>query len=107
MNQSVSHTNRTRWPLDGGSLVFEPTHTWAYTFVNLGLGGDNTTNFNISLVEGFNQTGNGTFCFPRLVLPAGLPVSDGTNASIQVVQVNERGSALYNVSTMSKPHGFV
>jgi len=83
-------------------VVFKGSHPWAYTFVNLGLGGDNTTNFNITLVDGFNQTGNGTFCFPKVVLPAGLSVSNGTNASLQVVQVNEHGSALYNVSIISR-----
>jgi hypothetical protein len=98
VNQSMSDANRTEWPVDGGSLLFKPSHPWAYTFVNLALGGDNTTNFTTSLVEGFNQTGNGTFCFPKLVLPADLSVTDGMNASLQVVQVNERGSALYNVS---------
>jgi hypothetical protein len=103
VNQTISDTNRTEWPVDGGSLVFKPHHPWAYTFVSLGLGGDNTTNFNITLVEGFNQTGNGTFCFPKISLPADLSVTDGTNASIQVVQVNERGSALFNVSALSAP----
>jgi hypothetical protein len=83
-------------------VVFKGSHPWAYTFVNLALGGDNTTNFNITLVHGFNQTGNGTFCFPKVVLPADLSVSNGTNASIQVVQVNEHGSALYNVGIISK-----
>jgi hypothetical protein len=102
VNQSTSDTNRTEWPLDGGSLVFRGSHQWAYTFVNLGLGGDNTTNFNITLVDGFNQTGNGTFCFPKIVLPADLSVTEGMNASIQVVQVSERGSALYNVSRLAK-----
>ena len=101
MNQSVSHENRTEWPLDGGSVVFKGSHPWALTYVNLALGGDNTTTFNISLVEGFNQTGNGTFCFPKIVLPEDLEVSDGMNASIQVVQLSTTGSSLYNVSTMS------
>ncbi len=87
-------------------MVFKGSHIWAYTFVNLAIGGDNTTNFNITLVDGFNQTGNGTFCFPRIALPADLQVSEGTNASIQVVQVNERGSALYNVSSGVKAYAF-
>ena len=81
-------------------MSFEPSHPWALTYVNLALGGDNTTTFNISLVEGFNQTGNGTFCFPKLVLPADLSVSEGTNASLQVIQLSVTGSALYNVSSM-------
>lgn len=65
--------------------------------MNLGLGSDESLLFNISLAPAFNQTGNGTFCFPKLELPAGLDVAEGTNASIQVIQLGELGSALYNV----------
>lgn len=101
VNQSISDANRTEWPIDGGSLVFRGSHAWTYTFVNLGLGGDNTTTFNITLVEGFNQTGNGTFCFPKVTLPADLSITPGMNASIQVVQVNERGSSLYNCADIT------
>ena len=97
VNQSESDKNRTEWALDGGPVVFKGSHPWAFTFVSLGLGGDNTTVFNYTLVEGFNQTGNGTFCFPKISLPSDLEVSNGTTASIQVIQVNEHGSALYNV----------
>lgn len=98
VNQSISNTNRTNWPLTGGSLLLNVHHPWAFTYVNLGLGGDNTSVFNISLVEGFNQTGNGSFCFPTVVLPQSLTVTEGTNASIQVIQISETGSSLYNVS---------
>jgi len=101
VNQSVSDTNRTAWPLDGGSLVFMPTHPNAQTFVNLGLGG-NVTRLNITLVPTFNQTGNGTFCFKKLTLPSGLDIQEGTNASIQVIQLSENGGALYNVRRITR-----
>lgn len=101
VNQSLSGTNRTVWPLTGGSLNLALHHpATPYIFVNLGLGSNVTTNFNISLIGApspINETGNGTFCLPRIVIPAGL-VTDGMNASIQVVTIGERGSALYNVS---------
>lgn len=97
VNQSLSHTNRTLWPLTGGSVVLHVSHPWAITYVNLGLGGDNTTVFNISLVPNFNQTGNGTFCLPAIKLPSNVVVSNGTQASLQVIQLGETGSALYNV----------
>jgi len=100
VNQSVSDTNRTAWPLDGGSLVFKPTHPNAQTFVNLGLGG-NVTRLNITLVPTFNQTGNGTFCFKKLTLPSGLDIQEGTNASIQVIQLSENGGALYNCADIT------
>jgi len=94
-------TNRTQWPVDGGSVKFGPGHPWAITYVNLALGSDNSVNFNISLVEGFNQTGNGTFCFPKIDIPKGINVSAGTNASIQVIQLSALGSALYNCADIT------
>lgn len=99
MNQSLSNTNRTLWPLTGGSVVLHVSHPWAITYVNLGLGGDNTTTFNISLVPNFNQTGNGTFCLPAIKLPKDVVVSNGTQASLQVIQIGETGSSLYNVNS--------
>jgi hypothetical protein len=75
--------------------------------VNLALG-RNVTNFNISLVENFNQTGAGELCLKDSVgaaLKAGLEKSnlteealDGKDASLQVIQIAHSGSALYNVS---------
>lgn len=96
MNQSESANNRTLWPLGGGALVFTPGHDFAQTYVNLGLGND-VTRFNITLAAPFNQTGNGTFCFPGFTLPAGSGVQEGVNASIQVIQLSHNGGALYNV----------
>lgn len=101
VDQSLSNTNRTLWPLTGGSILLQTSHPWAITYVNLGLGGDNTTTFNISLVPNFNQTGNGTFCLPTIKLPSDLVVSNGTQASIQVIQIGETGSSLYNVGFVS------
>jgi hypothetical protein len=97
VNQT-SATNRTVWPLTGGSLNLDLHHQWTYYFINLGLGTEYPT-FNITLTQTLlNETGNGTLCIPHIVLPAGLVISDGQNASIQVVTVGESGSALYNVS---------
>ncbi|KAK6499665.1 hypothetical protein TWF481_010028 [Arthrobotrys musiformis] len=88
--------NRTVWPLDGGSLVLGLHHSFDYIFVNLGLGTE-VASFNISLTPNFlNNTGNGTLCLPKIPIPAGIEITDGQNASIQVVTVGKSGSALYN-----------
>jgi len=93
----TAQTNRTLWPLTGGSISTDLHHPWTYLFVNLGLG-TTPPSFNISLTRNLlNVTGNGTFCLPQVTLPAGVSVSDGQNASIQVVTVGQSGSALYNV----------
>ncbi|EEQ86789.1 hypothetical protein, variant [Blastomyces dermatitidis ER-3] len=94
-------TNRTEWPVNGGSLLFNPTHPWAITYVNLGLGSDESVIFNISLVDAFNQTGNGTFCFPKIEIPGGLGITAGSNASVQVIQLSKLGSALYNCADIT------
>ncbi|KAA8896133.1 hypothetical protein FN846DRAFT_966288 [Sphaerosporella brunnea] len=100
MNQSLSANNRTLWPLSGGAIALTPTHPWAQTYINLGLG-SNVTGFNISLVGPFNQTSNGTFCLPEVKLPADLNVQEGTQASIQVVQLSHLGGALYNCADIT------
>lgn len=75
------------------------SHPWALTYVNLGVG-NNATSFNITLLDNFNQTGNGTFCISQLgaAVLEELGVQEGTNATIQVIQTSHSGSALYNVS---------
>ncbi|RPA96190.1 hypothetical protein L873DRAFT_1829541 [Choiromyces venosus 120613-1] len=100
VNQSISDTNRTAWPVDGGALVFTPTHDHAQTFVNLGMG-NNVTRLNITIVPTFNQTGNGTFCFPKITLPKDLGIKAGDNASIQVIQLTVNGDALYNCADIT------
>ncbi|RDW84639.1 hypothetical protein BP6252_02229 [Coleophoma cylindrospora] len=100
VNQTAS-TNRTVWPLKGGSLELDLHHPWTYIFVNLGLG-TNYPIFNISLTPQFlNETGNGTLCLPQIVLPASVTPVDGQNASIQVVTFGATGSALYNCADIT------
>lgn len=100
-----SSSQRTPWPLTGGSILLDLHHPWTYLFVNLGFGSE-VTNFNVSLnPDGgrlVNETGNGTFCWQTVPLPGlemlGVDVKEGMQASIQVVTVGDSGSALYNVS---------
>ena len=107
---NVSETTngtRTKWPTSGGSISINGSHEFAFTYVNLALG-RNVTNFNISLVENFNQTGAGELCLKDnlgAALKEGLEKSniteeslDGLDASLQVIQIAHSGSALYNVS---------
>jgi hypothetical protein len=99
VSQENSSTNRTAWPLDGGSLIYSSSHEWVQTYVNLGLG-DEVTGFNVSLLAAWNATGNGTVCFPSVGQAelASLNLTEGQTASVQVVNVNAAGNALYNVS---------
>jgi hypothetical protein len=70
----------------------------ALTYINLGLGSDNP-NFNITLHGVYNQTGAGVTCLPNVraaVLP-GINLTEGQNASIQVITLWHTGTSLYNV----------
>lgn len=85
--------------------MYSSSHEWILTYINLGLG-DEVTGFNVSLLAAYNVTGNGTVCLPTVgsdVL-AGLNLTEGQTASIQVVNVGERGNALYNVSQQRVPY---
>ncbi|KAJ9619831.1 hypothetical protein H2203_008102 [Taxawa tesnikishii (nom. ined.)] len=97
ISQDTSANNRTAWPLTGGSVSMHVSHPFAFTYINLGLG-NTVTNFNISLLGDFNQTGNGSFCLPQVgraaLAQAGIVA--GTNASLQFVQISHTGNALYN-----------
>jgi hypothetical protein len=99
----------TAWPVTGGSTVINGSHAHALTSINLALG-TNVTNFNISLVDMFNQTGAGIFCLKetgRANLEAGFKAAgysgfdderiNGLMATVQVIQLGHSGSALYNV----------
>lgn len=93
-----STTTRTLWPLTGGSLNVTLHDDAAYIFINIGLG-VNTTNFNYTLFSApLNETGAGNLCFPNLTLPDGLPIQEGTQASIQFATAGHNGEGLYNVS---------
>ena len=100
----------TLWPPSGGSTIINGSHTSALTAVNLALG-SNATNFNITLLEMFNQTGAGVFCMKetgRANLEEGFKAAgysgldderiNGLMATVQVIQLGHSGSALYNVS---------
>jgi hypothetical protein len=105
-NASETTSNRTDWSPTGGSVRLEVHHPWALTYVNLGIG-TNVSSFNVSLVDNFNQTGNGTFCLKNAgeaAIAAELlrrnmtkESLEGMGGSLQVIQITTTGQALYNV----------
>jgi len=112
-------TNRTFWPTTGGAISFQPGwfqgHATAFLYVNLGLGTDGPDggppNMSNPMVPPFQLVGPsknpypGTVCLPQVPLPAGLTVSPGDNATIQVVELAIHGAALYSVSQISVQRG--
>lgn len=102
----ISH-NRTKWPLGGGALSFQPAwfpgHSTAFIYVNIGLGSV-PENYSNVLVPPFQLNGPtnerypGTFCLMRVPLPSDLKPKVGDNATIQLILTAKHGAALYNVS---------
>jgi hypothetical protein len=98
-------TNRTKWPLKGGAVAFQPGwfqgHGSAFIYINLGLG-TNPPNMSNVMLSGVQIIGPskdpypGTFCFPQVPLPANLTVNVGDNATIQLIETAVHGAALYN-----------
>ncbi|RMZ91855.1 hypothetical protein DV736_g901, partial [Chaetothyriales sp. CBS 134916] len=104
INQSAAiDANRTLWPLDGGSLEIKFHHPYTYVWINIGLG-EVIAAFNYTLTQQpLNETGNGTICIPKFKLPEEVTsvITNGTDASLQVVTVGDGGTALYNCADIT------
>lgn len=100
-------TNRTKWPVRGGAIAFEPGwfqgHATAFMYVNLGEG-TVPQNFSLSMIPAFQMNGpsreqyEGSLCFPQVPLPANFTAKVGNNATIQIIETAVHGAALYSVS---------
>lgn len=79
-------------------------HSQTAVQVLLGLGNDPGDNFNITLVPTFRLTGLGAFCLPHVSLDEktlGVPLTDGMNATLQVVTNGDPNGGLYAVCCSS------
>ena len=91
-------TPRTSWPLTGAPIQLDMHHTQTNLAVYMSVGENPGTNFNITLVPQFAMDGPGDFCIGMVSVPAGLNISDGTLATIQVVSNGDPTGGLYQVS---------
>lgn len=106
--------NRTDWPLTGGSVGVTLGHAYNFMYINLGIEENGqVASFSHSLTPNpLNTTGDGTLCVSDLKIPSDLNITDGTNASLQIIKVGLSGQAQYNVrpyhssyiGTPPKPH---
>lgn len=94
---------RTPWGIHGGQLRFVAGHDEADTAVYLAVGNNpQAKDFTIILADEFLQIGLGTFCWNDLAVPSLSSISDGVNATIQVVQAGHTSGGLYNVRYFSR-----
>ena len=100
VGQDVSASNRTEWPINGGSLKITATHRASDVYIALAFGDDipKAWYFNHTLTSApLNQTGTGSFCLPQVPVPSEYNVTDGTTASLQVIMYAFDGAAVYGV----------
>jgi hypothetical protein len=101
-------TNRTKWPVTGGAVAFQPGwfsgHAATRLYINLGEG-TNPPNMSLPMVPEVGMLGptNDQYpdlevCFPQVPLPAHYNAKIGDNATIQVIMLAQHGASLYSVS---------
>lgn len=93
--------NRTTVSSTAFPLALEMGHDRTVVQVLLGLGNNVGDAFDITLRQTFQQQGEGAFCLPTVQIPTDLNITDGTNATLQVVTDGEGGGGLYIVSLFS------
>jgi hypothetical protein len=98
--QNTVSSNRTEFPITGAPIQLLMGHTSAKVQVLMALGNDPGSNFNITLLPTFQEQGPQNFCIGAgaLQFPAGLNITAGMNATIQVVTNGDPNGGLYNVS---------
>lgn len=90
--------NRTSVPMSSFSIALNMGHDENAVQVLLGLGSDPGTNFNITLLPTFREEGLGNFCLRSVSVPTEMGVTDGMEATLQVITNGDPNGGLYNVS---------
>ena len=96
--QDKVSTTRTTVSMTNFSMFFDMGHDTSAMQVLLGLGSDPGSNFNITLHPTFREEGEGNFCLQDLSIPTEMGITDGMEATIQVVTNGDPNGGLYNVS---------
>lgn len=91
---------RAEFPLSGGPIQIRSTHTQELLEVLVAVGNKPGTSFNTVVVPTFMKMAPGQTCFGDVTLPSSLNVTEGTNATFQVISGADDG-ALYGVSVGS------
>lgn len=89
---------RLDFPISGGPIQVRFGHQQTNVAIYMAIGDNPGNNFNIVAQKQIQVSGYGEFCFGNVAVPAGLNVTDGTKATIQVVTNNHESGGLYQVS---------
>lgn len=91
-------SKRTDFAISGGPIQLTLGHAQTNVAVYMAIGDSPGSGFSIVAHKTIMVTGLGDFCFGSVRVPAGLNVTSGTKASIQVVTNNHEAGGLYQVS---------
>ena len=89
--------NRTAVSLASIPMSMELGHTENIISVFLAVGDQVGNSFNYELQPSIQEFGPGDFCWSGVAVPSTLNITDGTNATIQIITNAHSGGGLYNV----------
>ncbi|KAH8717123.1 hypothetical protein GQ44DRAFT_751893 [Phaeosphaeriaceae sp. PMI808] len=92
---------RTDFAISGGPIQLNMGHEQTNVAVYMAVGNNPGSGFSIVLRPQFVISGLGDFCVGKVAVPAGVNVSDGTPASIQVVSNAHSGGGLYQCTDVT------
>jgi hypothetical protein len=88
---------RADFPISGGPIQLNMGHEQTNVAVYLAVGEKPGSGFSIVMRKQLMVTGLGNFCMGQVAVPAGVNVTDGTPATIQVVSNAHTSGGLYQV----------
>ena len=99
--QDTVSSTRTPYPLTGGQIALSMGHIDANVEVLIAIGNDPGSAFNTILRPTFKEQGLGAFCMTGIEIPSSLNVTEGMNATIQVVTNGDPDGGLYNCADVT------
>ncbi|KAH7075508.1 hypothetical protein BKA63DRAFT_442432 [Paraphoma chrysanthemicola] len=94
-------SQRTDFPINGGPLQLNMGHDQTNVAVYMAVGSNPGSGFSVVLRPQFQVQGLGNFCIGQVSVPSGVNVSDGTQASIQVISNAHSGGGLYQCTDVT------
>jgi len=76
-------------------------HTAVKGQVNIALGNDPGVNYNITLKPTFQETGPDNFCIGGVMIPGNMGITEGMNATIQVLTNGDPDGGLYQCTDVT------
>lgn len=90
-------SQRTDFPIGGGPIQIVLGHQQTNLAVYMAVGDNPGDGFSVVLQPQFQVTGYGNLCLGNVSVPAGMNITEGTKASIQVIANSPGENALYQV----------